>query len=72
MGTAALIVEDHPLYEIVQVGGVIHYSEEFRRYLRTLSIEEHLRIVRTLEEQHRPRKVVRYKRGVRHRCGRCE
>jgi len=64
MGIYGRVIEEHTNYRIVQLGGYVHYSWEFRLFLASLPIEEAERIVAQIEYQNRPRKVVEYKREL--------
>ena len=60
MGTTARVIEEHPNYEIVELGGRVNYSQEFRIYVASLPMEEAWRIVNELEHQHRVRRIVNF------------
>lgn len=59
--TGERVIEDYPLCQIVETGGTVHYSDEFRVYLMRLPFEQRHRIVTEIEERARIRRFVRYK-----------
>ena len=60
MGTISRVIEDHPNFQIVEVGGHVHYSQELRLHLASLPKDEADRVIAELEHQHRIRRVVVY------------
>jgi len=58
MGTVKRVVEDRGNYQIVEVGGYVHYSWEFWAAMARLPREQAKRIVAELEHQHRRRKII--------------
>lgn len=57
------IIQDEPNYQIIQLGGITHYSDEFRVFLLKLSLDDRKRLVQEIEERNRPRRIIRYKRN---------
>lgn len=65
MGTIVRKVE--PIganHEIVHLGGVVNYGQEMIAYLSGLPKAQADRIVRELEYQHRPRRVIRQRNSL--------
>lgn len=60
MGAAWRVIEAlGPHHEIVELGGVVHYSVEMLSYLRSLPKEQADRIVAEIAYQNRRRRIIR-------------